>query len=188
MGLWGIYSSSTVWGRPENGGTQNGWFIRENPIEMDDDWRYPYFRKPPYHDISDISTIGWFLLAKIHNLAASGCETDGFGRGISWQKTSPKIGKVPARDWALGRHVWEVNWWDKNGQSYHHWIGSREHRHRKPRCFYHSIWVCPVNFPANQCYHSVGCRMLSSLLSIQWSDDKSPMYPPGYPHYSRRKW
>ena len=25
----------------------NGWFIRDNPIKMDDDWGYPYFRKPP---------------------------------------------------------------------------------------------------------------------------------------------
>ena len=25
---------------------QNGWFVRENPTEMDDDWGYPYFRKP----------------------------------------------------------------------------------------------------------------------------------------------
>ena len=23
-----------------------GWFIRENPMNMDDDWGYPYFRKP----------------------------------------------------------------------------------------------------------------------------------------------
>ena len=25
----------------------NAWFIRENPIQTDDDWGYPYFRKPP---------------------------------------------------------------------------------------------------------------------------------------------
>ena len=23
-------------------------FVRENPTKMDDDWGYPYFRKPPY--------------------------------------------------------------------------------------------------------------------------------------------
>ena len=25
-----------------------GWFIREHPIQMDYDWGYPYFRKPPH--------------------------------------------------------------------------------------------------------------------------------------------
>ena len=29
----------------------------ENPITMDDDWRYPYFRKPPYNNnVNDMST------------------------------------------------------------------------------------------------------------------------------------
>ena len=28
-----------------NGGTPiAGWFIRENPVKVDDDWGYPYFR------------------------------------------------------------------------------------------------------------------------------------------------
>ena len=27
---------------------QNGWFPKDNPIKMDDDWGYHQFRKPPY--------------------------------------------------------------------------------------------------------------------------------------------
>ena len=37
-----------IWGFPDMGICNNGWFIRENPIKMDDDWGYPYLRKPPY--------------------------------------------------------------------------------------------------------------------------------------------
>ena len=34
----------------ENGGIQKRWllFVRENPIEMDDNWGYLYFRKPSF--------------------------------------------------------------------------------------------------------------------------------------------
>ena len=36
-----------------HGGTPlAGWFIRKNPIKMDDDWGYPYFRKPPNVEVS----------------------------------------------------------------------------------------------------------------------------------------
>ena len=27
----------------------------ENPIKMDDDWGYPYFRKPPYGVLNQVS-------------------------------------------------------------------------------------------------------------------------------------
>ena len=39
--------SKVTWGFPENGGSKNGWFIRENPIKIYD-LGYPYFRKPPH--------------------------------------------------------------------------------------------------------------------------------------------
>ena len=36
-------------GAPENGGTPHGWFLLGKILlKIDDDWGYPYSRKPPY--------------------------------------------------------------------------------------------------------------------------------------------
>ena len=45
-----------------NGGTPiAGWFIRENPIKMDEDWGYPHFRKPPYGCDMLLSPLSMFV-------------------------------------------------------------------------------------------------------------------------------
>ena len=31
---------------------QNGWFMMENRMKMDDDWGYPYSGKAPYGEVS----------------------------------------------------------------------------------------------------------------------------------------
>ena len=38
------------WARGFQGYRKNGWFIVEDPIKMDDDWGYPYSRKPPHDE------------------------------------------------------------------------------------------------------------------------------------------
>ena len=44
-----IYIYIHTWGFRKLGVPPNGWFMRENPIKLDDDWGYPHFRKPPYY-------------------------------------------------------------------------------------------------------------------------------------------
>ena len=47
-----------IWGLPSMGVPEypNSWMIyfMENPIEMNDDWGYPHFKKPPYGGYTDI--------------------------------------------------------------------------------------------------------------------------------------
>ena len=44
-----IYICIYIYGGFHKWGVPNSWlvFVRENPTKMDDDWGYPYFRKPP---------------------------------------------------------------------------------------------------------------------------------------------
>ena len=45
--LWyGCGGFDWFWGLHSHGGSPNGWFLMEIPIQMDDDWGYPHFRKP----------------------------------------------------------------------------------------------------------------------------------------------
>ena len=39
----------SIWGFHSHGGTPiAGWFVREIPAKMDENWGYPYFRTPPF--------------------------------------------------------------------------------------------------------------------------------------------
>ena len=55
-----------------NGYTPKWMVIMESPIEMDENWGYPYFRKPPYHscNFTCLSAIGanfshWFMCPRM---------------------------------------------------------------------------------------------------------------------------
>ena len=47
-GLFFFVTAGHMWGFPTMGDPQNCWFIMGNPIQMDENYGYPHFRKPPF--------------------------------------------------------------------------------------------------------------------------------------------
>ena len=66
-----LYDS--IWGFPEMGVA--GWFIMDNPTNMDDNWEYPHFGKPPhlylfiyiFYNIYCIYIYVYIILSKLHD-------------------------------------------------------------------------------------------------------------------------
>ena len=62
-----------------NGGIPNGLFVRDNPTQMDENWAYPYFRKPPNPHLNNLKSrhvqsfinIPGFYLRRCHALQKS---------------------------------------------------------------------------------------------------------------------
>ena len=91
----------------------NGWFIRENPVKMDDDWGYPHLWKPPCTPIKLLFTqqkkpllrlVSFSPKVKGATTALITCTIAGHTR-ISWKEQTyhdrsfgtwnrPQIGKI----------------------------------------------------------------------------------------------
>ena len=58
----------------QNGGSPNSWMVyfMEHPTKMDDDWGYPYFRKPPYVFRGKSSINGPFSIAMLDSGSGNG--------------------------------------------------------------------------------------------------------------------
>ena len=55
-----------------NGGTPKaGWFIKEDPTKMDDDWGYPYFWKPPHEYLGILPSPALIAQSSCHRAIVS---------------------------------------------------------------------------------------------------------------------
>ena len=96
---------------------QNGWFIRENPTNMDENWGYPHFRKPL--NWYTTSTIVWRFDRCPHKCETNGTPTDIMVDPRSWQQVFYKLGCNPIHFWTnpsqnVGLqylHLWHLHPW-----------------------------------------------------------------------------
>ena len=96
-----------------------GWFIREKPIKMDENWGYPYARKPP--SIEDIRKVDF-------ERCGQGLFSEFVKPGDGRKWSSSPITEVflqagPVYVGPMVSHVWATGTWHDNIWVINPWIG-----------------------------------------------------------------